>query len=101
MSKASLLVLCHSEKTKDEIQGFLWYTYKLQSRKHLNDWGLLRNGLMGSRGAQRSRVVPSNEPDFGVERDAEFFMDIVLYGVGECGNVFSGGSSEIGEYKWL
>ena len=65
--------------------------YKLQSRKHLNDWGLLRNGL--KRG--------SNEPDFGVERDAEFFMDIVLYGVGECGNVFSGGSSEIGEYKWL
>ena len=51
---------------------------------------------MGSRGAH-----PSNEPDFGVERDAEFFMDIVLYGVGECGNVFSGGSSEIGEYKWL
>ena len=51
---------------------------------------------MGSRGAH-----PSNEPDFGLERDAEFFMDIMLYGVGECGNVFSGGSSEIGEYKWL
>ena len=95
MSKASLLVLCHSEKTAVFMPRF----FVVHSDINFNQgstsmfWGCYG---MGSRGAH-----PSNEPDFGVERDAEFFMDIVLYGVGECGNVFSGGSSEIGEYKWL
>ena len=100
MSKASLLVLCHSEKTAVFMPRF----FVVHSDINFNQGSTSMIGGyygMGSRGAQRSRVVPSNEPDFGVERDAEFFMDIVLYGVGECGNVFSGSSSEIGEYKWL